>query len=237
MSIICGKCNNLFRSHSNYEEAQTTETEDVTNAAGVQQVEDASGNENDEITTPPDDLVAHEIDNIENGPIASTSSSSSSSSLGPSRLHIQKPRAKKMTDTAKQRQELHKSFLSILQKDQGRDMKPDDEIDSTFFGYANRMRLHLNQDQKEDVLQEINKVVTEAINNVHAGLPVINRGAMFVPPLQQATPTPPPPMQQMGQQGAPPALQQMVNNAQPQPPPMQHIGNQQQPYEFTFQQL
>ena len=115
-------------------------------------------------------------------------------------------------------------------------MKPDDEIDSTFFGYANRMRLHLNQDQKEDVLQEINKVVTEAINNVRAGLPVINRGAMFVPPLQQATPTPPPPpMQQMGQQGPPPAMQQMVNN--PQPPPMQHMGNQQQPYEFTFQQL
>ena len=119
-----------------------------------------------------------------------------------------------MTDTAKQRQELHKSFLSILQKDQDRDMKPDDEIDSTFFGYANCMHLHLNQDQKEDVLQEINKVVTEAINNVHAGLPVITRSLMFVPlvpPLQQATP--PPPMQQMGtgQQGGLPPMQQMVN--------------------------
>ena len=210
----------------------------MANAAGVQQVEDADADENEEITTPPDDLVAREIDSIENTPRASTSSSSSSSSLGPSRMHIQKPRAKKMTDTAKQRQELHKSFLSILQKDQDRDMKPDDEIDSTFFGYANRMCLHLNQDQKEDVLQEINKVVTEAINNVRAGLPVINRGPMFVPPLQQATANPPPPpMQQMGtgQQGGPPALQQMVNT--PQPPPMQHMGNQQQPYEFTYQQL
>ena len=81
------------------------ETEDVASAAGVQQVEDAV-DENEEVTTPPDELVAHEVDSIENHPIASTSSSTAS--LGPSRLHIQKPRAKKMTETAKQRQEMHK---------------------------------------------------------------------------------------------------------------------------------
>ena len=124
-----------------------------------------------------------------------------------------------------------------MQKDQDHDMKPDDEIDSTFFGYANRMYLHLNQDQK-DVLQEINKIVTEAINNVHAGLSVITRSLVFVPPvppLQQATP--PPPMQQMGtgHQGGVPPMQQMVNA--PQPPPMQPMGNQQQPYDFTYTPL
>ena len=154
----------------------------MASAAGVQQVEDAVVDENEEVTTPPDELVASEVDSIENRPTASTSTSSSTASLGPSRLHIQKPRAKKMTETAKQRQEMHKSFLSILEKDQIRDTKPDDEIDSTFFGYANRMRLHLNQDQKEDVLQEINKVVTQTINNVRADLPAINRTPMYVPP-------------------------------------------------------
>ena len=145
-----------------------------------------------------------------------------------------------MTETAKQRQEMHKSFLSILEKEQIRDMRPDDEIDSTFFGYANRMRLHLNQDQKEDVLQEI-KVVTQAINNVCASLPAINGTPMYVPPappLQQATTSlvqqlGPGPGQEMGnpQQGPPP-MQQMVNTSQP--PPMQQMGHQQQQYEFTY---
>ena len=187
-------------------------------------------------------MVAREVDSIENRPTASTSSSTAS--LGPSRLHIQKPRAKKMTKTAKQRQEMHKSFLSILEKDQSHDIKPDDEIDSSFFGYANHMCLHLNQDQKEDVLQEINKVVTQAINNVRAGLPAVNKAPMYVPPappLQQAT-TPlvqqlgPAPAQDMGnpQQGPPP-MQQMVNTAQP--PPMQQIGHQQQQYDFTYTML
>ena len=214
----------------------------MSSAASVQQVEDVDDNE--EVTTPPDELVVHEVDSIENRPTASTSTSSSTASLGPSRLHIQKPHAKKMTETAKQRQEMHKSFLSILEKEQIHDMRPDDEIDSTFFGYANRMHLHLNQDQKEDVLQEINKVVTQAINNVHAGLPAINRTPMYVPPappLQQAT-TPlvqqlgPGPGQEMGnpQQG-PPLMQQMVNTSQP--PPMQQMGHQQQQYEFTYTPL
>ena len=199
----------------------------MASVASVQQVEDAAVDENEEVTTSPDELVACEVDSIENRPTASTSTSSSTASLGPSRLHIQKRRAKKMMETAKQRQEIHKSFLSILEKDQIHDMKPDDEINSTFFGYANCMHLHLNQDQKEDVLQEINKVVTQAINNVHAGLPAVNKAPMYVPPappLQQAT-TPlvqqlgPGPGQEMGnpQQGPPP-MQQMVNTSQP--PPM-----------------
>ena len=218
------------------------EVEDVASAAGVQQVEDVAVDENEEVTTPPDELVAHEVDSIENCPTASTSSSTAS--LGPSRLHIQKPRAKKMTETAKQKQEMHKSFLSILEKEQICDMKLDDEINSSFFGYANCMRLHLNQDQKEDVLQEINKVVTQAINNVHAGLPAVNKAPMYVPPappLQQAT-TPlvqqlgPGPGQEMGNphQG-PPAMQQMVNTSQP--PPMQQMAHQQQQYDFTYTAL
>ena len=70
-----------------------------------------------------------------------------------------------MMETTKQRQDMHNSFLQILQRDQERELRPDDEINSSFFGFANRMRLHLNQDQK-DVLQEINRVVTQAINNV-----------------------------------------------------------------------
>ena len=131
-----------------------------------------------------------------------------------------------------------------MEKDQSHDIKPDDEIDSSFFGYANRVCLYLNQDQKEDVLQEINKVVTQAINNVRAGLPTVNKAPMYVPPappLQQAT-TPlvqqlgPAPAQDMGnpQQG-PPLMQQMVNTAQP--PLIRQMGHQQQQYDFTYTAL
>ncbi|MCG8620793.1 MAG: hypothetical protein MJE68_02175, partial [Proteobacteria bacterium] len=111
-----------------------------------------------------------------------------------------------MTDTAKQRQEMHQSFLEILKRDQERELQPDDEIDSSFYGFAKRMRVHLNRDQKEDVLQEINKIVTDSINNVRAGLPAINRFPPVPPLQQQIMPTqnqqmahpPPLPLQQMG---------------------------------------
>ena len=59
------KCHKYCRSHSNFEEAKSTESEEVASAAGVQQVEDASANENEEVTTP-DDMVVREIDSIEN---------------------------------------------------------------------------------------------------------------------------------------------------------------------------
>ena len=219
--IICRKYPINYRSHSNFEDAETSPTEDVASAAGVENVQDVE----EEVVTPPDHMVAIEIDAIENRGKAVTASSSRT--VGPSRLHIQKPRAKKMTETVKQRQYMHNSFLQILQRDQERELRPDDEIDSSFFGFANRMRLHLNQDQKE-VLQEINRVVTQAINNVRAGLPPINN--MFLQP---------PPMQQMGNpSNQPPPIQQM-GNPPDQPPPMQQMGNppnqppqMQQPFEY-----
>ena len=101
--------------------------------------------------------------NGNDGAVAGTSSDTSIAGL--SRLHIQKPRAKRLTDAAKQCQELTTSFISLLQKEQEREFKPDDEVDATFAGLANRMQKHLNPDQLEDVLQEINRVVTEGINN------------------------------------------------------------------------
>ena len=231
------------RSHSNFKDNDKSTAEDVATGAGVENIQDVD----EEIVTPPDELVAVEIDAIENPP--KPSSSSSSSSVGPSRLHIQKPRAKKMTETAKQRQEMHSSFLQILQRDQERELRPDDEIDSSFFGFANRMRLHLNQDQKEDVIQEINRVVTQAINNVRAGLPPINNMFLQPPPMQQQPPpmqqmgnppNQPPPMQQMGNPPNQPRLMQQMGNPPNQPPPMQQMGNppnqpppmQQQPFDY-----
>ena len=140
--IICRKYPINYRSHSNFEDAEMSVTEDVASAAGVENVQDVE----EEVVTPPDHMVTIEIDAIENRGKAVTASSSGT--VGPSRLHIQKSRAKKMMETAKQRQDMHNSFLQILQRDQERELRPDDEIDSSFFGFANRMHLHLNQDQK-----------------------------------------------------------------------------------------
>ena len=226
--IICRKISYLCRSHSNFEEEENSESEDLASSASVEQVRDAD----EEIVTPPDNLVAVEIDAIENRATASKSNSSTSSKVGTPGVHIQKPRAKKMTETARQRQEMHTSFLNILQRDQERELRADDEIDSSFFGYASRMRLHLNQDQREDVLQEINKIVTEAINNVRAGLPVINRAPMFVPPV--------PPLQQQPQQMQQMAHPPMQTPAMQQMPNPQQMGNGQQQgqqYEYTYTQM
>ena len=123
--------------------------------------------------------------NGNDGAVAGTSSDTSIA--GPSRLHIQKPRAKRLTDAAKQHQELTTSFISLLQKEQEREFKPD-EVDATFAGLANRMSKHFNPDQLEDVLQEINRVVTDAINNVRAGMPAVRAYLPCQPPPLQAVP-------------------------------------------------
>ena len=172
------------------------------------------------------------------GAVAGTSSDTSIA--GPSRLHIQKPRAKHLTEAAKQRQELTTSFISLLQKEQERDFQPDDEVDSTFAGLANRMRKHFNPDQMEDVLQELNRVVTEAINNVRAGLN----------PVRMYTPAQPPHLQPVPNiiQGPPQmAIQQQVQQVQQQGPPamtpalsMQQPVTQIQPpnsFEYTFDDI
>ena len=153
------------------------------------------------------------------GAVAGTSSDTSIA--GPSRLHIQKPRAKRLTDAAKQHQELTTSFISLLQKEQEREFKPDDEVDATFAGLANRLWKHFNPDQLEDVLQEINRVVTEAINNVRAGMPAV---CAYLPPqlpLLQAvlniiqTHQAQMPIQQPNQTQHPPAMRAAPNMQHP----------------------
>ena len=160
---------NVFSSTSNFDDYEE-EKEDITatqtspdsaDLTGVESVRDVSSQE------------AAEINNIVGGPStsnsntgtasASTSSDSSTGGNGPSRVHIQKPRAKRMTESAKQRQELTNTFIDFVKKEQERDLQPDDEIDSSFAGFAARMHKHLNEDQREDVLQEMNRVLSDSI--------------------------------------------------------------------------
>ena len=117
---------NIFSSTSNYydveeEQGQDVEAEaspDSADLTGVESVHDVSSQE------------ASEINNIVAGPSISnagtctasaslsTSSDSSTSGNGPSRLHIQKPRAKRITESAKQRQELTNTYIELVRKEQ-----------------------------------------------------------------------------------------------------------------------
>ena len=142
------------------------------NEAGVQAVSEAG--DKDEITTPPDNIIAQEIQAIEISKCKSkASTSSSSSNIKASRVHIQDPKAKRLTPAAKMHEELNMSLLSLMQKDQESENPVEDEIDLAFASIATRMRIHMNRDQREDLIQEIEKVTTNAINNVRKGIPVL----------------------------------------------------------------
>ena len=130
--------------------------------------------EDEEITTPPDNVIAREMQAIEISNKTKASSSSSSSNIKASRVHIQEPKAKRLTPAAKMKQEVNQSLLSLLQKDQEWEDAVEDEIDLTFASMATRMRIHMNTDQREDLIQELEKLTTNAINNVWKGMPVLN---------------------------------------------------------------
>ena len=131
-----------------------------------------------------------------------------------------------------------------MQKEQEIEFKPDDEVDATFAGLANRMRKHLNPDQLEDVLQEINRVVTEGINNVRAGMPPVWAFLPRQPPPLQAVPNimqthqAQMPMQQPIQTQGPPAMRAAPNMQPPQVTDMQpsEVTQIQAPtsFEYTF---
>ena len=207
-----------FRTVSNFDDMD--EEEESANAVhdaspgdltGVESLHDVSSQE-----------VA-EINNIVAGPSNSNSSStagtssgtsSSDSSNGLSRVHIQKPRAKRITESAKKREELTNTFIELVRKEQDRELQADDELDSSFAAFGARMRKHLNANQREDVLQEMNRVLSEAINNVRKGLPPVRPYIQPPPMPQQAPPRmQPAPMYQDHQS------QQQMNG--PPPPNMQ----------------
>ena len=138
---------NYFSSISNYddvaEEGKGGDVEaeafpDSGDLTGVESVHNVSSQE------------AAEINNIVAGPSmsntvtasasASLSSSSDSSTAGhgPSRVHIQKPRAKRITEFVKQRQELTNTFIELVRKEQEWELQPDDELDSSFAAFSTR---------------------------------------------------------------------------------------------------
>ena len=151
----------LCRRESNCSDDETNNNVagNVHNEAGVQQVSQVA--EDEEITTPPDNVIAREMQVIEiSNKTKASSSSSSSSNIKASRVHIQEPKAKRLTLAAKMKQEVNQSLLSLLQKDQEWEDAVEDEIDLAFASMATHMRIHMNTDQREDLIQELEKLTT-----------------------------------------------------------------------------
>ena len=146
---------------------------------GVTDVSDVTINPDETVVQPPDELVAKEVSAIVNFDSSKDKASktkpsnSAISSTSTSRVHIQETRNKRFTPAQQQRQETYKNMVALFEAENKKEDKEEDEIDMAFSACAVRMRIHLNKDQIEDVIQEVEGVVRRAINNVRKGMPAL----------------------------------------------------------------
>ena len=112
---------------------------------------------------------------------------------------------------AKQRHEMHKTMLSLIERgSRSNNNDNDDELDLSFASLAMRIRCNFNLTQREAIHTEILNLVNTAIANKEKGMPIITprlqgfhiQAANL--PRQQAAqvqqtevPAPPPPPPQM----------------------------------------
>lgn len=146
---------------------------------GVTDVSDVTINPDETVVQPPDELIAKEVSAIVNFDSSKDKASktkpsnSGISSTSTSRVHIQETRNKRFTPAQQQRQEIYKNMVALFEAENKKEDKEEDEIDMAFSACAVRMRIHLNKDQIEDVIQEVEGVVRRAINNVQKGMPAL----------------------------------------------------------------
>ena len=106
----------------------------------------------------------------------STSSTATASASSKMKLNIylqdttQKFRA---TAASRRRDQVTNEMLSLIKDANKHANEEDDELDLSFASMAKRMRKNLNEKQQEKVLSGIQKLVSSAIENAEAGLPVI----------------------------------------------------------------
>ena len=192
----------------------------VSVSAGDDGVEDISM---ESVTTPPDNLVAEEIQHNEEfalfqkkqntgKPQPSTSTSTSISS----KVHLQDiSKNSRLTPAAKQRMAMQSAMFEKSQSKMSEDQE--DDLDLSFASIAMHMWRNFDLLQREQIHVEIMNIVNEAIRNKAQGTPLI------VPKMSIAEHTEK--MQQLQIQ-----LQQQNQQQQaapvPPPPPMQHASGQ-----------
>ena len=146
---------------------------------GVEAVEDIS---TESVTTPPNNLVAEEIQHNEEfalfqkkqntgKPQPSTSISTTSIS---SKVHLQDiSKNSRLTPAAKQRMAMQSAMLSMFEKSQSKMSEdPEDDLDLSFASIAMRMWRNFDLLQREQIHVEIMNIVNEAIRNKAQGTPL-----------------------------------------------------------------
>ena len=198
------------------------EEEAGNDGAGVQSVEDISteNEENETITTPPDELIARELDESTSPATSKTTdktkvkssvkagTSSTASTNVKMNIHLQDSSAKfRMTPAAKKREAMTDAMLNVMQETQKQltSIEEEDPLDLSFASMAKRMKSNLTPKQVEKVHIAIQNLVNNAIENAEEGLPVAPRPPNLLQPIQ--TPTPPP------------AQVNFLHNMPPGPPP------------------
>ena len=170
------------------------------------------------VTEPPDELVAEEMQQneifaaMQKNPTSSGSSSTTLSGGMSAKIHLQDAIKKgRLTPMAKQRHEMHKTMLSLIERSsRSNNNDNDDELDLSFASLAMHIRRNFNLTQREAIHTEILNLVNTAIANKEKGMPIITprlQGfhiqAANLPPQQAAqvqqteVPAPPPPPPQM----------------------------------------
>ena len=167
------------------------------------------------VTEPPGELVAEEIQQneifaaMQKNPTSSGRSSTTSSGGMSAKIHLQDVIKKgRLTPMAKQRHEMHKTMLSLIERSSRSNNNNDDELDLSFASLAMHIRRNFNLTQREAIHTEILNLVNTVIANKEKGMPIITprfQGfqiqAANLPPQQAAQgqqmeiPAPPPPPQ------------------------------------------
>ena len=112
------------------------------------------------VTEPPDELVAEEMQQneicaaMQKNPISSESSSTTSSGGMSAKIHLQDAIKKgRLTPMAKQRHEMHKTMLSLIERSSRSNNNDNDELDLSFASLAMPIRRNFNLTQREAILQ------------------------------------------------------------------------------------
>ena len=222
--------------------------EDDEQEVGVHDVQDVQADDaTDEIVTPPDEMLADELQAWEDNSsksksknkvgvkssnvVASTSNASSKIKMN---IHLADPSTKyRQTPAARKREAMNDAMLDLV-KETHKQMKEsgeeEDALDLSFISMAKRMCTNLNAKQIEKVHIAFQTLVNTAIDNAEQGLPVVPRPPNLLQPIRSQTPPnymgppgPPPPSATPVQ---PPAMQQQVGDTggdyfQPGPPQLQ----------------
>ena len=147
---------------------------------GVEAVQDIS---DEMVTTPPDQLVAQEMqDNKaftafqkkQNGKCHPSTSIAPTTTFS-NKIHLQDvPKANRMTAAAKQHMQMHNAMLTMFEKSQSKmSDEAEDDLDLSFASITIQMHSNFNSMEKEQLHMEIMNHVNEAIYNKNQGQRII----------------------------------------------------------------